>query len=126
MRRPTFRARGERGSVSVVTAALLLITVVLALGCVDVLQVLSARDRAQTAADAAALAAVQELLLPSERSPAEVAADYAADNGATLISCRCDPGSSEAIVAVERTVSLPFLGGLRTVSASARAVVDTG
>src|SRR5206468_11717882 len=63
----------ERGSVSVVAAALLLITVVLALGCVDVLRVLSEKDRAQTAADAAALAAAQELVLPSEGSPAEVA-----------------------------------------------------
>ena len=122
------RIRGlpsEVGSVSVITAALLLVTVVVSLASIDVLEVLSAKDRVQTAADAAALAAAQELLVPTERTPADVAADYATDNGATLVWCRCDPGSSEAIVAVERTVSLPFLGGRRTVSASARAIVDT-
>jgi secretion/DNA translocation related TadE-like protein len=117
---------GERGSVSVVTAALLLITVVLALGCVDVFRVLSAKDRAQTAADAAALAAAQELVLPSEGSPGEVATEYAADNGARLVSCRCDAGSTDAVVTVERTVSLPFLGGRRTVRATARAVIEQG
>jgi secretion/DNA translocation related TadE-like protein len=116
--------RREQGSVSLVTAALVLITVVLALGCVDVLQVLAAKDRAQMAADAAALAAAQELVLPSEGSPAEVAAAYAADNGAKLVVCRCDAGSTDAAVTVERTVSLPFLGGRRTVRASARAVVE--
>jgi secretion/DNA translocation related TadE-like protein len=120
------RGRREGGSVSLVTAALLLITVVLALACVDVLRVLSAKDRAQTAADAAALAAAQNLVAPSEQSPAEIAAAYAADNGATLVVCRCDAGSTEALVIVERSVSLPFLGGNRTVRASARAVIEQG
>lgn len=115
--------RRQRGSVSVVTVAVLLVTVVLALGCVDVLRVLSAKDRAQTAADAAALAAAQELIMPSERSPAQVAAAYAADNGATLVACRCDAGAMDAVVTVEGTVSLPFLGEQRTVRATARAVI---
>jgi secretion/DNA translocation related TadE-like protein len=118
--------RGEGGSISVVAAALLLITLVLALGCVDVLRVLAAKDRVQTAADAAALAAAQELAVPSKRLPVQVAAAYAADNGATLLLCRCDPGSTEAVVTVEGTVSLPFLGGRRVVRAEARAVVDLG
>ena len=109
---------------TVVTAALLLVTVVLALGCVDILRVLSAKDRAQTAADAAALAAAQELIMPSERSPAQVAAAYATDNGATLVACRCDAGSTDAVVTVERAVSLPFLGEHRTVRATARAVIE--
>ena len=115
--------RRERGSVSVVAAAVLLVTVVLALASVDVLRVLSAKDRAQTAADAAALAAAQELMMPSQRSPAQVAATYATDNGATLVACRCDFGSTDAVVTVERTVSLPFLGERRTVRATARAVL---
>jgi secretion/DNA translocation related TadE-like protein len=126
MRIGTGRPRSEVGSVSVVTAGLLLVTVVMSLATVDVLQVLSARDRVQTAADAAALAAAQELLVPTERAPAEVAADYAADNGAQLVSCRCDPGSLDAVVVVERTLSLPFLGGRRTVVATARAVIEQG
>jgi secretion/DNA translocation related TadE-like protein len=110
--------------VSVVVAALLLVTLVLVLGCVDVLKVLSAKDRAQMAADAAALAAAQELALPSQGSPAEVAAAYAADNGAKLVECRCAVGSTDAVVTVESTVSLPFLGERRTVRASARAVLE--
>jgi secretion/DNA translocation related TadE-like protein len=114
----------ERGSVTVVTAALLLITLVLVLASVDVLRVLSAKDRAQLAADAAALAAAQELIVPSERSPADVAAVYATDNGAVLVSCRCEAGSSDAVVTVQRTVSLPFLGETRTVRATARAVIE--
>jgi secretion/DNA translocation related TadE-like protein len=118
--------RSERGSVSVVTAALLLVTLVVSLASMDVLEVLSAKDRVQAAADAAALAAAQELLIPTERTPAEVAADYAADNGAQLVSCRCDPGSLDAVVIVERIVSLHFLGGRRTVVASARAIVEPG
>jgi secretion/DNA translocation related TadE-like protein len=113
----------EQGSVSLVAAALLLVTVVLALLSVDVLQVLAAKDRAQTAADAAALAAAQELVLPSETPPAEFARHYAADNGATFVSCTCEPGSTEAIVTVERSVTLSFLGGTRTVQATARAVI---
>ncbi len=123
--RPGERRR-ERGSVSVVVAALLLMTMVLALGCVDVLRVLSARDGAQTAADAAALAAAQELVVPSEASPAEYAAEYAADNGAKLLACRCAAGSTDAVVTVERIVSLPFLGERRAVRATARAVVEQG
>lgn len=118
--------RSELGSVSVVTAALLLMTVVVSLASMDVMEVLSAKDRVQMAADAAALAAAQELLIPTDRTPAEVAADYAADNDAQLISCRCDSGSSEVVVAVKRVVSLPFLGGRRTVIASARAIVEPG
>lgn len=117
--------RSEIGSVSVVSAALLLITVVVSLASAETLEVLSAKDRVQTAADAAALAAAQELLIPTERAPADVAADYAAKNDARLVSCRCDPGAWDVVVVVEQIVSLPFLGGRRTVVASARAVVDT-
>ena len=124
---PTGRVlRRERGSVSLVAAALLLVTVVLALLSVDVLQVLAAKDRAQTAADAAALAAAQELVLPSQTPPAEFARQYAAENDATLVSCTCEPGSSEAVVTVERSVTLSFLDGTQTVHATARAVIGGG
>jgi secretion/DNA translocation related TadE-like protein len=113
----------ERGSVSLVAAGLIVLTAILALLFVDLLQVLAAKGRAQTAADAAALAAVQELVIPSEQAPADVAAEYVAINGAQLVSCRCDPGTTEAVVVVARTVTLPFLGGNRRLQASARAVV---
>jgi secretion/DNA translocation related TadE-like protein len=121
---PTVRVlRRERGSVSLVAAALLLVMGVLALLSVDVLQVLAAKDRAQTAADAAALAAAQELVIPSETPPGDFAREYAADNGATLVSCACEPGATEVLVTVERSVTLTYLGGTRIVRASARAVI---
>jgi secretion/DNA translocation related TadE-like protein len=114
----------ERGSVSLVAVGLIALTAILALLIVDLLQVLAAEGRAQIAADAAALAAAQELVIPSDRSPADVAAEYVAVNGAQLVSCRCDPGTTEAVVVVAGSVTLPFLGGSRTLHASARALVD--
>jgi secretion/DNA translocation related TadE-like protein len=116
----------ERGSVSLVAVGLIVLTAILTLLFVDLLQVLAAKGRAQTAADAAALAAAQELVIPSDRAPADVAAEYVAINGAEIVSCACDPGSADVVVTVARTVRLAFLGGTRTVHASARAVVGTG
>jgi hypothetical protein len=45
-------------------------------------------------------------------------------NGATLLVCRCEPGTAEAVVEVETPVSLAFIGPDRTVRASARAVIE--
>ncbi len=59
-----------------VVAALTAIVVVCTMGAADVGKALTAKGRAQAAADAAALAADQELALPSGRSPADVAAEY--------------------------------------------------
>ena len=115
--------RGQRGSVSLVVAASLAFGAVLAAFSADLSRVVVGRARAQSAADAAALAAAQELVRPSSRSPAEVAADYAERDGATLISCLCEGASMEAVVTVERRVSLPLLDQVRTVRATARAVV---
>ena len=57
--------RNERGSVSLVVAAIVVMALVFCLGVTDVARVLVARSHARTAADAAALAAAQELALPS-------------------------------------------------------------
>ena len=116
---------GERGSVSVVTAAIAGLSLVLALGASDVARVFVAAARAQTAADAAALAAAQELALPTGLDPAAVAGDYATRNGASLVSCTCAPASAEAVVEVRITIdSLALIPGTRAVSGRARAVVD--
>ena len=61
--------RSERGSVSMVVAAIVLLALVLSVGVTDVARVLVARSHARTAADAAALAAAQELALPSGADP---------------------------------------------------------
>jgi secretion/DNA translocation related TadE-like protein len=82
------------------------------------------RARAQLAADAAALAAAQELLIPTEEAPEEVGAEYAEHNGARLVGCRCPEEDGSVVVTVEVDVTLPLLQQTRTVRASARAVVD--
>jgi secretion/DNA translocation related TadE-like protein len=96
---------------------------ILAAFAADLSRASAARGRAQTAADAAALAAAQELVAPSDATPGEAAADYAARNGADLVECECPVGGREATVTVEVEVDLPFLDQTRKVRASARAVV---
>lgn len=117
--------RRERGSVSVVVAAIVLVALALSLGVSDIGRVLVARSRARTAADAAALAAAQELALPTGRDPAEVARGYAGRNGGVLEACTCAAGTFDATVTVSITIGGLFLvAGDRTVRAAARALVD--
>ncbi len=114
----------ERGSVTVVTAALILVVLVLTLGTADVAKVVVARTHARWAADAAALAAAQDLALGGE-DPGAPAAEYANRNGAQLMSCACPAGGTEAVVEVRLRVGGLFLasdGGWA--SARARAIVD--
>ena len=123
----TRRARSEHGSVSIVAAALMSIALVIAMGAADLARVLTRAARAQTAADAAALAAAQELALPSgpDRSPAEVAAVFAARNDATLTACSCEAGGTEATVTVTvRVGALMLAPDDRVATARARAVVQ--
>jgi secretion/DNA translocation related TadE-like protein len=114
----------ECGSATILVAAVMLLAGILALITVDLLRVLQARSRVQVAADSAALAAAQELAIPSGRTPEEFAADYARRNGGVLISCKCEPDTSEAVVEVQMPVTLVFFGRGLTVTALARAVVD--
>jgi hypothetical protein len=91
-------------------------TLTFALGAfaADLADAATLRARAQTAADAAALAAVAESTPYGEGVPEAAARSYAARNGAALISCSCAPGGLEATVAVK-------IDGVR---ARARAVFD--
>ena len=112
---------------SIVAAALLSVALVLAMGAADLARVLTSAARAQTAADAAALAAAQELAAPSSRdlSPADIAAAYAARNDANLTACSCEAGGTEAVVTVRISVGpLLFAPDDRVVTARARAVVQ--
>jgi phage protein D len=94
-------------------------------GITDVARVLVARSHARTAADSAALAAAQELALPSEADPAAVAALYAERNDATLTACVCAMGTTDAMVTVSIVVDgFLLVTGTRTVTARARAIVD--
>jgi secretion/DNA translocation related TadE-like protein len=117
--------RRERGSVSVVLAAAILVVLVLTMGAADLGRVLVARSHARTAADAAALAAAQELALPTGGDPAAIAADYAARNGAGLTSCECRIGTFDALVEVQvPSADLMLFPGPVVVDQRARAVVD--
>lgn len=122
-RRAGARPVDARGSVSVLTASVLFLACVLVFVSADLVLVLAARSRAQTAADAAALAAAQELAIPTGNAPATFATDYASRNGATVVSCACAAGRSDAVVTVTISVHLLFLSPDRTVTATARAVV---
>ncbi|MDP9295692.1 MAG: helicase [Actinomycetota bacterium] len=105
-------------------AASMAVIAALAMGCADLARVLVVVGRADTAADAAALATAQELVLPTGRVPSDVAAEYADDNGADLVECRCDAGTGEAVVTVRMDVGpMLLVPGGRTVTAQARAVV---
>jgi secretion/DNA translocation related TadE-like protein len=114
----------QRGSASLVVAAALGFAAIFSAFSADVARVVTARARAQTAADASALAAAQELIAPSGITPSEVASEYAERHGARVVTCRCNPGSDEVIVTVEIGVQLPYLRQERVVEATARAVAD--
>jgi len=117
--------RGERGSVTVLTVTVLSFAAILALVFVDLLRAMESTSRAQTAADAAALAAAQEIARPSGAQPSAVAADYARRNGGRLIHCRCNGEVTSAIVIVEVPVDVLFVRSDRRVRARAKAVVET-
>jgi len=117
--------KDDRGSASVVVAAVMAALVTLAMGAADVARVLGAAADAQTAADAAALAAVHEQAIPSGVEPSDLAAEYSARNGAELTACECDAGAFESLVSVRVPVGPLFLfPDDRVVVGEARAVVD--
>jgi secretion/DNA translocation related TadE-like protein len=99
----------ERGGVSVVMLAVLVVGLVLATGAARLGSALIGRARAESAADAAALAAADRLALGGGAVAARTAATRtAASNDARLVSCEC-AGTSAAVV-VE--VDVPALGAL--------------
>jgi secretion/DNA translocation related TadE-like protein len=105
----TDRSRPERGAVSVLVVAVLVVGVVLAFAAARLGGALVGRARADTAADAAALAAADTLALGRGSNAATSAARAtAASNHARLVSCACE--GSEAAVVVE--VDIPGLGAL--------------
>jgi D-alanyl-D-alanine carboxypeptidase/Putative Flp pilus-assembly TadE/G-like len=81
---------------------------------VDIGRVTWAKGRAQTAADAAALAAAAESGPYGQGHPRLEARRFAEANGARLMECLCDPGATAMQVKVS----------LDAVTAEARAVLD--
>jgi secretion/DNA translocation related TadE-like protein len=116
----------ERGSVTVLALGVIAAVVMLGLVLGSAGQFLAARGQAQTAADAAALAAAPITFRPfgAASGPAAEAARLAAVNGSQLVSCDCPIDRSFAVRVVEvevaREVSLLVLGS-RNVRAVAAA-----
>lgn len=123
------RRAPERGSVSLFGAAAALVLCLSAIATVDIGAMLAARSRAQSAADAAALAAVvnQAPALAQGEDPTEAARAQADANGATLVRCDCAVGTATADVQVTVTPRLFFLSGWfgRSARATARAELDS-
>ena len=117
------RVAEEGGAVPLIAAGIMVLSCVLCLVTVDLGRAVLARGRAQTAADAAVLAAAQEIAIPRGTQPIDVARRFADLNGAMLVTCRCDAGATEAVVSVQLSVSFVLLGPDRTVTANARAVI---
>lgn len=115
----------ERGSASIVMAALAAILVVVAGGLAGVGRLVAAHVQATTAADAAALAAAPLTFLGGD--PEGEAARFAAGNGFRLVRCGCgdDPRFASRVVTVEVAAEVDLgLLGRHQVRARAAAEFD--
>jgi secretion/DNA translocation related TadE-like protein len=108
----------ERGSATILALALVFIVIVSGLALLAVAQLVTARARAVTAADAAALAAAPATFpaLSNDAGPDQLAAELARANGARLVRCLCpmvesfDPRAVEVEVAVAAQIAI--VGGV--------------
>lgn len=117
--------RVDEGNVSLAVVSLALVAMVLIASIGDLAIFLAARTKAQTAADASALAAAAEMVPGMGRDPSGEAERFALLNNSSLVSCDCEMGSREATVRVAVPVEFFLLAPLsRPVSAKARAEVD--
>lgn len=116
----------EEGSAALLVLSGALVVMVVLLALADIGIFLMTRARAQVAADAAALAAAQELIPGLGADPREQAAWFAQANGARLTSCECSFGERAALVRVESPARFILLSaaGVRNVTARARAEVE--
>jgi secretion/DNA translocation related TadE-like protein len=115
---------GERGSVAVMTVAAVALAGVLLVGVARVGAAAVLRARADTAADAAALAAADALALGKGPDAAERdAAATARSNGARLVVCACDGTAADVLVIVDAPHALHFTSAI---TGRARAEVDFG
>lgn len=116
----------QEGGAGLLGLALLAVGLILATMAVDVAQLIVARTRATTAADAAALAAAPVTFrgFGTDSSPESEAARFAALNGADLVECRCRVDRSwsrrTVTVTVSYQVALRLLGN-RVLTAAAAA-----
>lgn len=119
----------DDGCVSALMLALLALAGLLCLAVADAANVLVARARAQSAADAAALAAAvaQWPFAARDEEPTDAAQQTADDNGATLESCECPLRGTSATVTVSVPTRIRLLGvAPPRVDARATSVLDVG
>lgn len=116
----------ERGSVAVAMVGGVAVVMIFIIGLTDMAVFVLARTRAQTAADSASLAAAAELIPGLGVAPEAKAREFATANGATLTSCECSLGSTEAVVTVTVPVNLTLSGlsGIKEVKAASRAEIN--
>lgn len=100
----------DDGFASAIMLALLALAALMCLATADAANVLLARARGQTAADAAALAAVAAQLEPGDEEPEAAAGAAAAANGAVLQECDCPAHGGRAAVTVSVATRVHMLG----------------
>jgi hypothetical protein len=100
----------DDGFASAIMLALLALAALMCLATADAANVLLARARGQTAADAAALAAVAAQLEPGDEKPEEAASAAATANGAVLEECDCPAHGGRAAVVVSIATRVHILG----------------
>jgi secretion/DNA translocation related TadE-like protein len=110
----------ERGATSIVVIAVVVIGFVLLVGGARLGTAVVARARADTAADAAALAAADMLALGRDATAAEAAARQTAGaNGARLVRCACDGRFPSVVV----EYAVPALGAAARSTARAEVTL---
>jgi secretion/DNA translocation related TadE-like protein len=117
----------DRGFATPIMLALLLLAALLCLATADAANVLVARTRAQSAADAAALAAAaaQWPFLSKDETPEDAAQAVAEQNGAVLESCDCPLRGARATVEVSIDTHIRMLGvAPPRVTAKAQSRID--
>ena len=119
---------GEGGGATILVIALCAFVATVGVGTASIGALFDAREQAATAAEAAALAAAVATYPPTGAgSPQKLAAEYAALNGARMVSCWCDVDSTLQARVVAITVSLtadvPLFGEV-LVGKTARAEFD--
>jgi secretion/DNA translocation related TadE-like protein len=96
---------GERGNVTLIAVAGIALALVLCIGVARVGAAVVLQSRADTAADAAALAGADALALGhSAGAAADAARAAASDNGARLVVCSCAGDSAEVTVVIDREI----------------------
>ena len=119
-------APGERGAVAPLLLGVCALVLLVGLALAEVGALLTARLQAETAADAAALAAAPVTFRPfgARAGPVDEARRFAEANGARLVSCLCPVDRSwaarEVTVVVAREVALLGYGAV-IVRATSRA-----